>query len=160
MVIWGSKGKTKTIGNGNFYCPHCKSRRTYEHKTIGKYFTLYFIPLFETEKLGEFIECMVCKNSYKTEVLELSRQIEDQVNAENQVREIISEVKSKLNSGMQVQVLMDGMISSGMDKDTASKLLCAATDGKLKKCNRCGSVYKSDLIYCSNCGMTLEDFVL
>lgn len=75
MVIWGSKGKSKTIGTGTFYCPHCKSHQLFKHEEVSKYFTLYFIPLFKTEKLGEYIECQTCLKTFKPEVLQFSRQV-------------------------------------------------------------------------------------
>jgi hypothetical protein len=74
MVIWGSKGKSKTIGTGTFYCPHCKSHQLFKHEEVSKYFTLYFIPLFKTEKLGEYIECQTCLKTFKPEVHQFSRQ--------------------------------------------------------------------------------------
>lgn len=76
MVIWGSKGKSKTIGSGTFYCPNCKSHRLYKNEEVSRYFTLYFIPLFKTHKLGEYIVCQTCLKTYKPEVLQLSRQVD------------------------------------------------------------------------------------
>ena len=70
MIIWGSKGKQKIVGRGHFYCPKCNSTRPYEHIRIGKYFTLYFIPIFQTQNLGEYIECKTCFTPYKTSILE------------------------------------------------------------------------------------------
>ena len=74
MIIWGSKGKDKTIGTGTFYCPHCKSHQAFRHAELSRYFTLYFIPLFKTHKLGEYIECQSCLKTFKPEVMQYSRQ--------------------------------------------------------------------------------------
>jgi len=76
MIIWGSKGKSKTIGTGTFYCPHCKSHQLFKHEEVSKYFTLYFIPLIKTEKLGEYIECQTCFKTFKPEVLQYGRQVD------------------------------------------------------------------------------------
>lgn len=76
MIIWGSKGKDKTIGTGTFYCPHCKSHQAFRHVELSRYFTLYFIPLFKTHKLGEYIECQSCLKTFKPEVMQYSRQFE------------------------------------------------------------------------------------
>ena len=76
MVIWGSKGKSKTIGTGSFYCPHCESHQLFKHEEVSKYFTLYFIPLFKTHKLGEYLECQTCLKTFKPEVMEYSRQFD------------------------------------------------------------------------------------
>jgi hypothetical protein len=76
MVIWGSKGKSKTIGSGTFYCPHCKSHQLFKHEELSRYFTLYFIPLFKTQNLGEYIECQTCLKTFKKEVLQYSQQFD------------------------------------------------------------------------------------
>lgn len=158
MIIWGSKGKTKTIGSGTFYCPRCQARRNYEHVKVVKYFTLYFVPLFETRKLGEYIECKTCFMTYKPEILELGPRIEEGVKAENQIRQVINEISSGLNAGTPVQAILDGLRNSGVEEDIASRLLYEATAGKLKKCGRCGDVYKGNLVYCSRCGASLKEF--
>jgi hypothetical protein len=72
MIIWGSKGKVKQIGNGTFYCPQCRRDSGYAHMRIQRYFTLYFIPLFPTETLGEAVRCMACAGEFNTSVLSLT----------------------------------------------------------------------------------------
>jgi tellurite resistance protein len=69
MIIWGSKARTFTESSGNFYCPECDDYKAYESKKVKKYFTLYFIPLFPTSDLGEYIECGKCKSTFKNSVL-------------------------------------------------------------------------------------------
>lgn len=71
MIIWGTKGRIKDIGSGQFLCPKCQAIRMYKHKQAGRYFTLYFIPLFKIKDLGEFIECQTCGGTFKTAVLQL-----------------------------------------------------------------------------------------
>ena len=74
MIIWGSKTKTKTVNSGKFFCPNCKDETSYTQIYISKYFTLYFIPLFETEKLGEYVRCDRCNSNYKPEILNYSKE--------------------------------------------------------------------------------------
>jgi hypothetical protein len=70
MVIWGSRALTSTQATGTFACPECKVQIGYEKKRMRRFFTLYFIPLFPTETLGEWIECTRCRTNYKEAVLE------------------------------------------------------------------------------------------
>ena len=70
MIFWGSKARTFIESDGNFYCPECDDYKAYEFKKVKKYFTLYFIPLFPTSDLGEYIECGECKSTFKENVLE------------------------------------------------------------------------------------------
>ena len=69
MIIWGWKARTKTISSGTFHCPACDGHRAYSLIQIARWFTLYFIPLFKTKDLGEYVECGTCKETYKTRVL-------------------------------------------------------------------------------------------
>ena len=72
MIIFGARGVTSTIGNGSFYCPECRSTREYAKKRVRRFFTLYFIPLIPLDTLGEYIECEVCKNTFRESVLDYS----------------------------------------------------------------------------------------
>ncbi|MEA3209107.1 MAG: hypothetical protein QOE70_2164 [Chthoniobacter sp.] len=72
MIIWGSKAKQKQIATGTFYCPQCRKESAYSHLRVSRYFTLYFIPLFPTQTLGEAICCTTCAGEFKTAVLSLT----------------------------------------------------------------------------------------
>jgi uncharacterized tellurite resistance protein B-like protein len=69
MIIWGSRGITSSQAKGLFHCPQCEQQRSYDHKKVRRFFTLYFIPLIPLETLGEYVECQFCKGTYKQEVL-------------------------------------------------------------------------------------------
>ena len=69
MIIWGSRGITSSQAKGLFHCPGCDQQRSYDHKKVRRFFTLYFIPLIPLETLGEYVECQFCKGTYKEEVL-------------------------------------------------------------------------------------------
>lgn len=73
MIIWGSKGVDKIQPGGNFFCPSCKSDTTYTRIRVARYFTLYFIPLFETRTLGDYVRCGRCAANLPVEVLSFSR---------------------------------------------------------------------------------------
>lgn len=70
MIIWGSKGRHELVSEGQFFCPKCNNIRHYKQKRVSKYFTLYFIPLFKTKTIGEYVECQACKSGYETKVLD------------------------------------------------------------------------------------------
>jgi transcription elongation factor Elf1 len=70
MIIWGSRGREKVLSSGQFYCPKCNTMRPYKLKSVGRYFTLYFIPLFQTKKVGEYVECQFCHQAFKSEILD------------------------------------------------------------------------------------------
>ena len=70
MIIWGSRARTFTTNEGDFFCPECDDYKAFKAKKVKRYFTLYFIPLFPTSDLGEYIECCECKSTFKENVLE------------------------------------------------------------------------------------------
>lgn len=79
MIIWGSRAKDTTIGRSGFFCPACKNQTSYSHQRVARYFTLYFIPLFPTSTLGEYVRCGTCQTQMRPEVLRLTREQIEQV---------------------------------------------------------------------------------
>ena len=71
LFIWGFKGIRKRLSDGQFYCPDCGDYRQYILFMVRRWFTLYFIPLFPTSKLGEYVECQTCKSTFNERVLEM-----------------------------------------------------------------------------------------
>lgn len=151
IIIWGSRGRTTTTGEGNFYCPSCRTTRNYERKPLSKYFTLYFIPLFETEKIAEYIECRSCHSEYKPEVLDLS--------ANKQANEFLEFVHKQLEAGLPVGAIAEGLVENGASKETAAQILFIVTSGKLARCPACQLTFAQTLAYCSRCGHRLEPIV-
>jgi hypothetical protein len=72
MIIWGSTGRTTVAGQGDFHCPQCQHRAPYTHYLIQRYFTLYFIPLFPTNTVAEYVQCQGCGGNFDPRVLHLS----------------------------------------------------------------------------------------
>lgn len=70
MIIFGTRGITTTPEKGGFHCPSCNATQKYGLKRVRRFFTLYFIPLIPLNKLGEYIECVTCKDTYKPVVLD------------------------------------------------------------------------------------------
>lgn len=70
LLIWGFKGRSKTIASGVFFCPREGGDRNYEHKQAKRWFTFFFIPLIPLNDLGDFVECTSCKSTYYPSVLE------------------------------------------------------------------------------------------
>lgn len=150
MIFWGSKGKTKNVGKGVFYCPKCQCQTQYIHKEVGKYFTLYFIPLFRTSMLGEFIECQICLTPFEMTVLNYDHA------AEENAQKLLKAIQDEVGIGVPLQAIYNGLISKGADKDTANTIVAMATNGKMKICKSCNLAYAATLSFCSSCGSKLE----
>jgi len=153
MIIWGSKGKSKTVETGRFFCPICKSQQRYNHEVIGKYFTLYFIPLFRTKKVGEYIECQNCHMTFKPEIIDWSK---GRSQAQADIKEITQELRHELEAGMPIQSIVYALTEKGIDKDITGRLIVEATDNRISSCSRCSMDYINSLSYCPQCGEKLQ----
>ena len=71
MIIWGSRTRFSKTDEGTFYCPQEQGDRPYEKKTAKQWFTLYFIPVFPMNEIGEVVECQTCKTQFDPRVLSL-----------------------------------------------------------------------------------------
>ena len=69
FIIWGWRGREKELSRGNFFCPECNDYRGYRLVMVNRWFTLYWIPLFKTKELGQYIECESCKSTFNERVL-------------------------------------------------------------------------------------------
>lgn len=72
LIIWGSRGVVKKVGQGQFHCPRCGQATPFTHKKAQRYFTLYFIPLFSISKAVEYVECAHCTGHFEMGVLALA----------------------------------------------------------------------------------------
>ena len=70
LIIFGTRGVTYGSVTGQFFCPDCGDQRTYRHRRVRRFFTLYFIPLIPLDLLGEYVECERCASTYRTEILQ------------------------------------------------------------------------------------------
>ncbi len=150
MIIWGSKGKTTEAGTGVFYCPRCQGKRQYIRKEVGKYFTLYFIPLFKTSMIGEYIECQTCLIPFETTVLNYDH------SAADHAQKLLKAIQEEIEAGVPLQAIYNGLLREGADKETVNMIIAMATGGKMKLCKSCELVYAATLNFCSNCGKALE----
>lgn len=71
LLIWGIRSRAKTLSTGTFFCPHCGGDRTYAHKQLRRWFTLFFLPVIPMKVLGELIECQTCRTQYDPQVLSM-----------------------------------------------------------------------------------------
>jgi zinc-ribbon family len=151
MIIFGMGSKHKKIGEGDFYCPHCRGRQYYFHKKAKRYFTLYFIPLIPLNDLGEFIECQTCKSTFSMEVLSLKTPPAPPRN----LAQIMNHVAADLQHGTPVEYLIRDLTRAGLDLDIAMKTLAPYLANGKKVCAGCGLTYTQDAVKCVGCGKEL-----
>jgi len=148
MIIWGTRGRETEIGTGTFYCPKCDAQKLYTRKKVGSYFTLFFIPLFEINKLGEYLLCAECNTTFKPEVLNIKSITPEQ-------RHVLT-VKRDLVSGTPHQMAQTKLINAGMDAGAAARIVNQASPEEMRECDRCQLTYVASIIKCSKCGGQLS----
>jgi hypothetical protein len=144
MIIFGSRVREKEIASGQFNCPNCKTTRPYKQIKISKYFALYFIPLFKTSDLGEYVECQECHNKYKPDVLNYHEP--------SPLDRIMASIKVEVDGGLPLHMARQKLIDANVDPLTATKVVDAALGDHPVTCPKCGFIYKNTIRSCTNCG--------
>ncbi len=173
MIIWGSLGREIVQARGSFPCPQCCTPRDYRKVRVATYFTLYFIPLFETQHHGDYIECLSCQGQFKPEVLD-SAPPPQQEQAEtplkwcvrngkllylgptSQAEQVVLSIQAELKSGTPVQMACTKLTNAGIEAEVAEKLVAAAAGDNQHTCSRCQLNFVSCLSRCSLCGDSLS----
>ena len=70
MILFGKKGLATSLKKGDFHCPNCATSQGFEHKSVRSFITLYQVPIIPLSQLGDYVECMGCKDTYKPRVLD------------------------------------------------------------------------------------------
>ncbi len=114
MLVWGFRGRQKTVDKGTFFCPKCNDVRPYKRKRAGRYFTLYWIPIFRVHKLGEYIECQVCKSQFDPSIL--------QAGSQDSLR-LVASTRYALLHGTHPDAMRSQLMRGGMDARTAEQVI-------------------------------------
>jgi zinc-ribbon family len=146
MIIWGSKVKESVVSSGSFHCPECKTRNYDLVKTV-KYFTLYFIPLFPMETLGQYVKCQSCKSYYKEAVL--------QYRPPTEAERLNHSIRQDLESGTPVQIVRQKLLNAGVGEDSTTQTLDQIIGSERKSCESCRLDFFASVKACSSCGKTL-----
>jgi hypothetical protein len=152
IIIWGSTGREIEIDRGDFHCPACEGKQPYKQVQVANYFTLYFIPLFKTRELGQYVKCLTCKRAFPTDVL-------DYYAPPSAL--LIRSVRAVLESGASIPEAKKKLLAGGLDERVADEVVAATvgaersmpcpscrepltlrddapTDTEWVKCPRCG----------------------
>jgi rubredoxin len=151
MIVMGSKDRVVDLGEGQFYCPNCGVLRAYIRRRSARYFTLYFIPLFQVENKGEFVECRTCGYIYPPDVLEpggAQRLYWGQRTTET--------IRTSLQAGMPIHMLMRKLVGDGFNPELAFHNVWVVMGEVAHTCPRCQFTYHQSIRVCANCGAELE----
>jgi len=70
IIVFGTRGVKSTIKTGDFICPQCNQTKTYRQRKVTQFFHLFFIPIIPLFNKKEYVECLDCKGTFMTRVLD------------------------------------------------------------------------------------------
>jgi hypothetical protein len=143
IIIWGSRGLTKNLEQGEFYCPGCDSQRDYHLRQVREFFTLYFIPLFPVGKAQRYIECDTCKGTYKEEVLTME--------PPSDMDRFMARLYQDLQEGTSVEETENRLVELGLERSQAETIVKGMTEDKVWQCDTCGEHYRKGVRKCKRC---------
>ncbi|MBN9522750.1 zinc-ribbon domain-containing protein [bacterium] len=144
MIIWGSRGREIEQRSGQFHCPQCDNEQEYRLYRVATYFTLYFIPLFETEHHGNYVKCGGCRGQYKPEVLDYK--------PPSAAERMILSVRADLESGTPVEMTRTKLVNAGLQENTADEVVALAAGDDRLRCAACNLSFVRSVPRCAACG--------
>jgi uncharacterized OB-fold protein len=154
VIVFGTKVRHKVIGEGKFFCPKCQAQRAYFHKQASRYFTLYFLPVFPTGKLGEFIECQTCGTAFEMSVLNIKGPARPR-SSQTTLAQLINTVPDRLKAGVPVEFVLRDLTGAGVDRDVALNMINPHLSAGRKTCETCGLTYANGVAACAECHQPL-----
>jgi uncharacterized paraquat-inducible protein A len=150
MIIFGMRVRHKVKGEGEFYCPRCKSQRAYLHKRATRYFTLYFVPLIPLGTLAEYVECQLCGTTFDLTVLNMKAPVKQRLPQIN-LPVLINDLPKLLATGLPVEYLVRDLNTGGLDRDVALKTIEPYLAAGRKTCPTCNLTYLASVMTCAEC---------
>ena len=91
----------------------------------------------------EYIECLKCKNTYTTEVLELKPPSDDDL--------FVRDCYDRLQQGDSLEDVEEALVKNGRTGAQALELVDEMTQGKVRQCDRCELHYLKTVKRCRAC---------
>ena len=145
FLIWGWRGREVEVGKGRFQCPQCDGERSYRLVSVATYFTLYFVPLFATERHGEYVACKGgCGGKFVKEILSLK--------IPTRTERVVAGIRADLDAGMPTEMARTKLENEGLGFDAADELVAAAAGPDTNHCSVCKMTYAPTIAHCLVCG--------
>jgi hypothetical protein len=141
--IFGLRIRQAIAASGQFHCPKCNAVQYYQQKYIVKQPILHFFLRRKTQVIDEYVECQVCRQTYRLDVL--------QYNRASLADRLMLSIKYALESGISMDTLLEELIYAGMNAVGAANLVSAASECQQKFCPHCGVEQVGSLLRCKQC---------
>ncbi len=153
MIIFGTRVRHKKIDEGEFFCPKCQASTHFVHKKAVRSFTLYFIPVFPIQQLGEFIECQRCGTGFDPAVRQLRGvPTTPQLPSTQDLGKLMQSIRPRLERGHPVEYMVRDLTAAGLDLGVARGAIDGAIGVGRRSCSRCSLTYSTAANTCAACG--------
>ncbi len=157
MIIFGTKVRHKKIGEGEFFCPKCQANTRYVHKQAVRSFTLYFIPIFPIQQLGEFVECQQCGTALDPMVRHVrSKPATASRSSGQDLETLMRSIPSRLSGGYPAEYMIRDLTAAGLELNIARGAVEGAISSGRKVCDQCHMTYSATADTCAGCGGKLR----
>ncbi len=151
IIIFGNKVRYKTVGSGQFSCPHCKAQRGYELRQARNWFSIYFIPIIPLNQLGEFVTCLTCGTNFQKDVLSLP------VPSNTPLDRFVRDARADMDSGTPIEMVRQKLINTGLSRELVAQTVEKAAGADRLLCPTDRLTYRSTVQRCAQCGAQLQD---
>jgi uncharacterized Zn finger protein (UPF0148 family) len=150
FILFGTKTRFKTLSSGQFYCPQCRTRRTYELRLARDYFTLYFIPIFPVHSRGQVVTCTTCGTNFTKEALATPEPVN------NPLERMAREARADLDRGTPIEFARQKLINIGLARELVDRTIEQAAGSDRRVCPDDALTYRSTVERCARCGAILN----
>ena len=147
FIIWGSRGMTSHVGSGEFYCPRCDDHGGYELKSVRRWFTLYWIPVFPISGHERYVECTHCRQAFDERVLDM-----EPPSRSGPTDADIDDVLTEMDFSASAEQTAARLEKLGVSAKETDKLIDNYTQGKVWYCATCSSHHSEKVKACPKCG--------
>ncbi len=71
ILFFGTRRRTRVLGDGTFHCPFCYQPRAFIRSETRTWVHLFWIPLIPLGSAQEEVRCSVCGGRWAPEVLQV-----------------------------------------------------------------------------------------
>jgi zinc ribbon protein len=147
MIFCGTLDRDRMVKSGAFVCPNCGKNRYCRHERIESWFVLFFIPLFRLEVVTEYLKCQDCRHCFKLPAL---------LPFLPRGGYLPSDLRVELRSGASIEAVEQRLIESGVDRDTAQRVVREMVRDRMRFCSECQLSYQENVATCWKCGRELS----
>jgi hypothetical protein len=142
LFIHGHRTETDYVGQGEFFCPHCRTPSTCGVHQIQKVKTVFFVETGVRTPGERFVECHRCKSVFPGAVLFQEPPTPEAALLLSAFRDLLS--------GTSVGLVQARLVERGFDPERAEPALLEMCGGPVGRCS-CGRRYHPQVHFCSEC---------